>query len=687
VRGSFRGFQGLVQRKILLVQLSKEQGELWHSILTTQTFDVLWESLDTDILQFLEQIPEESLPDAIVADMGLRSSSSSALLASSLCRWCIDYHPQIKVFLTNHRQTQIREVEHRWAIRQGASDLFPRIDPQNAIALASKISDVLDSRILQKTLNKSIVRLEQMKPDRNPQVEMDERHSIRKFATEELARKMALIPLMVMSSGSPNAPLSTIASSDRISLDLTVQEIKLYDFCLELDSLGLVVRNAFQQNPRLPGVIMLNRGNYVGMISRKRFLEFLSRPYGLELYNKRPIKVLFEQMKPDFLVLNGNISVVMAMQSCLQRPQNIIYEPIVVRLEGGIHKLLDVHDLFLSQSKIHELATQLLREQTQDRMIQTEKMASLGQMVAEISHDVRTPINFIYSNTDFLSIYIERLTKLLSIYEKNLSVNSQEIEDFKADVNFDFLMEDLPKAIKSICFGSEQLMRLVDGLQRFSRADHATLTSDTDVNTCIENSLMILNSRLRNVQVIKHFGNLPLIQGFQSQIMQVFLNLIGNAADALLELSSQLSESSAEVGFLEDGYNLEASNEKDSSTSVINAKSWQPKIEISTSLGTLEQETEDTLSHTSKHWVSIKISDNGPGIPQEIQERIFETFFTTKGSGKGTGLGLTICHQIVTEKHKGKLSLRSPYYAGSLLTNGTEFEVLLPVDLNEVERH
>ncbi|MEE3719661.1 HAMP domain-containing sensor histidine kinase [Tumidithrix elongata RA019] len=674
-----------MKKSILLVQLSEEQGKLWQAVLTSQQFDVTWKSPNTDILNLIEQMHREGkkLPDAIVADIGLRSAGSSALLASPLCRWCSEFHPETKVILTNPRQTQIRQVEQRWAIRQGASDLLPRLDKQNLIDLVSKISGFLGCQFLKAPLDKLMGHPEPIDLAVKPQTEADERKSIRKSATDDLARKMALIPLMVMSSGSKgdtHSPAVSTSLNHHVSLDLTIQDMRLYDFAIELDSLGLALRKVFQENPRLPGAIILNRGIYVGMISRKRFLEFLSRPYGLELYNKRPIKVLFEQLNPEFLVLDGNISVVMAMQSCLQRPQHVIYEPIVVRLEGGVHKLLDVHDLFLTQSQIHELATQLLREQTQDRMIQTEKMASLGQMVAEISHDVRTPVNFIYSNIDYLSTYTEQLIQLLAAYENALPQPSQKITELKEEANYGFIKEDLPKVIKGIRFGSEQLMRLVSGLQSFSRMDEQMLPSDTDVNACIENSLIILDTRLTNIRVIKNFGKLPLIQGFQGQLMQVFLNLIGNATDALLEFTAKSSV--ATTDFLTHSSTMQVSGEKGSSTSVLESEPWHPQIEISTSLGILGQSSETDSSKTIAQWVSVKISDNGPGIPKEIQAQIFETFFTTKGSGRGTGLGLTICHQIVTEKHQGKLNLRSPYYAGSLLTIGTEFEILLPVDLN-----
>ncbi|CAN1211370.1 hypothetical protein TUMEXPCC7403_14305 [Tumidithrix helvetica PCC 7403] len=678
-----------MQKNVLLVQLSEAQGKLWYEMLTSHQYDVTWESPNTDLLQLLEQMQREGnkMPDAIVADIGLRNTGSSILLASSLCRWCLECHPATIVILTNPRQTQIRQVEQRWAIRQGASDLLPRLDLQNCDTQLALIAELLKSEHIQKPLKKGIVLPHGIDPNKEKQNEVDEIKNIRKFATDELARKMSLIPLMVMSGGT-NSDTASTALSNQVSLDLTLQEMKLYDFAIELESHGSVVRKVFKENPRLPGVIVLNRGIYAGMISRKRFLEFLSRPYGLELYNKRPLRVLFEQLNPEFLVLHGNISVVLAMQNCLQRPQHVIYEPIVVRLEGGIHKLLDVHDLFLAQSQIHELATQLLREQTQDRMIQTDKMASLGQMVAEISHDIRTPVNFIYGNMDYLATYTERLIQILSTYESELPQPSPKTIDLKEETNYEFIKTDLPKVIKSIRFGSEQLMRLVSGLQSFSRTDKLSLPSDIDVNDCIESSLMILDSRLKNIHVVKSYGELPLIQGFHSQLIQVFLNLIGNATDVLLSLTNQPSASS-KTDF-PDLYNeQQTSNEigKEGSTSLLEPEPWHPKIEISSSLGSLEQNPEADSTETSTQWISVKIADNGSGIPEEIQGRIFETFFTTKGTGKGTGLGLTICHQIVTEKHKGKLNLRSPYYAGSLLTMGTEFEILLPVDLNLVVRH
>jgi signal transduction histidine kinase len=184
--------------------------------------------------------------------------------------------------------------------------------------------------------------------------------------------------------------------------------------------------------------------------------------------------------------------------------------------------------------------------------------------------------------------------------------------------------------------GSERLTKIVGSLQNFSHLDESK-RQPADLHECIESSLIILNNRLKvGIQIIKFYGDLPLVNCYSGQLSQVFMNIISNAIDALTEKINEQAVSS---------------------------RTWQPKIEIST----------DIVERSDSEWVSVRIADNGSGIPPNIQKRIFETFFTTKPVGKGTGLGLAISHQIVTQIHGGHLLMRS------VPETGTEFQILLPL--------
>lgn len=433
----------------------------------------------------------------------------------------------------------------------------------------------------------------------------------------------------------PN-PYPTISEAQALRLESTIQELSLYEFQFESSHLGIEVAHAFQSYPLLPGVILAEQGKFVGMISRRRFLEQMSRPYGLELFLKRPLHSLYRFAGAEVLKLPGETQIVEAARRSLQRPPAVLYEPIVVEIKTGVYRLLDVHQLLVAQSHIHELTTQLLHEQTQAQLIQTEKMASLGQMVASVAHEIKNPVGCITCNFDFLASYCHYLMEILSAYEAEFPEISGHLSQLKEDAELSFILEDLPKILKTMAAGSERLTKIVGSLQSFSHFDGAN-PQTADIHDCIESTLLILQNRLKSgIAVIKNYGNLPPVNCYSGQLSQVFMNLLSNAIDALTDKSND---------------------------SITDLKTWQPQIEIST----------DIIENSDRHWIAVRIADNGPGIPQKIQSRIFETFFTTKPVGKGTGLGLAISHQIVTQKHQGQLLLHSQP------DMGTEFKILLPL--------
>ncbi len=462
------------------------------------------------------------------------------------------------------------------------------------------------------------------------------------------------------------------ASIRELCLDSTLQELSLYDFHVEATDLGMRISQMLEANPLLPGVILTHQGEFAGMISRRRFLEFISRPFGRELFLKRPVRALYRFAETETLIFPSNTLIVDAARKSLLRSKELLYEPIVVQVSPQTYSLLDVHELLVAQSNIHELATKLLRQQTQSQLIQTEKLASLGQMVAGVAHEIRNPLTCISGNIGFLFNYSKDIMDLLSAYEQIVG-GSEKIDELKKDIEFDFLQEDWVEILKSMKVSSERLTELVTSLHTFSHMDEAHL-KEANIHECIDSTLLIMKNRLKyGIKVVKSYGDLPLFKCYSGQLSQVFMNIISNAIDAL-------EEAKEEKGFVP-AITIETEVIESSDGDCVNSELIQNYVrgdrQNSKQLSSASQNGDFSLeaakNNQNNAWIAIRISDNGPGIPPEIQRRIFDTFFTTKPAGKGTGLGLAITHQIVTEKHTGKLNLHST--PGT----GTEFEILLPL--------
>jgi two-component system, NtrC family, sensor kinase len=462
------------------------------------------------------------------------------------------------------------------------------------------------------------------------------------------------------------------AAIGELCLDSTLQELSLYDFQVEATDLGIQISQMLEANPLLPGVIVTHQGEFAGMISRRRFLEFISRPFGRELFLKRPVRALYRFAETESLIFPSNTLIVDAARKSLLRSTELLYEPIVVQVSPQTYSLLDVHELLVAQSNIHELATKLLRQQTQSQLIQTEKLASLGQMVAGVAHEIRNPVTCIRGNIGFLSNYWKDIMDLLSAYE-DIVGDSEKIDEVKKDIEFDFLQEDWVEILKSMKVSSERLAELVTSLHTFSHMDETNL-KEANIHECIDSTLLIMKNRLKyGIKVVKSYGDLPLVKCYSGQLSQVFMNIISNAIDAL-------EEAKGEKGFVP-AITIETEVIDSSDGDCVNSELIQNYVrgdrQNSKQLSSASQNGDFSLeaakNNQNNAWIAIRISDNGPGIPPEIQRRIFDTFFTTKPAGKGTGLGLAITHQIVTEKHTGKLNLHST--PGT----GTEFEILLPL--------
>ncbi len=456
-------------------------------------------------------------------------------------------------------------------------------------------------------------------------------------------------------------------SNNHLDLSSTLRDLTLHNMQVEINQLGVVVAEIFEENKLLPGIILTNFGKFFGMISQQQFVKTLSRQYGREIFLNRPISVLYEFIKYELLVLAGDTSIVDAAYKAVDRPQEFMGEPIVVEVSPENYQVLETKNLLIAQSHIHQLAKDLLQQQTQSQLIQTEKLVMLGQMVAGLAHELRNPINCVAGNSKFISGYYQDLIELINAYEENIPQQIEVVEDLKEEIDFEFIKEDYLEMMDSIKISAERMMQLVSNLHSFSHME-GTKRQEANINDCLDSTLLILKNRWKHsgVEIIKNYGELPLILCHPGQVGQVFMNLITNALDALEEYK-EADSTPGKISIFTTVKNLSENPEQNLGKSV-------NEVEINATDKMENNVIDNQDNQPISNWLSIRIVDNGPGIPYEIQEQIFDRFFTTKAVGKGTGLGLAITHQIIVDKHRGKLNLNSTPGVG------TEFEILLPMD-------
>ncbi|WP_293126390.1 PAS domain S-box protein [Microcoleus sp. bin38.metabat.b11b12b14.051] len=297
-----------------------------------------------------------------------------------------------------------------------------------------------------------------------------------------------------------------------------------------------------------------------------------------------------------------------------------------------------------SEAQLREQAAQLeiayhALENTQAQLVQSEKMSSLGQLVAGVAHEINNPVSFIFGNISYAKDYTTDLLRILELYRTAYPEPSSEIQAELEEIDLDFIQEDLPNLLESMAVGAHRIQEIVKSLRTFSRLDEAAF-KQVNLHEGIDSTLMIVAHRLKphgdkpGIAIIKEYGNLPPIECYSGQLNQVFMNLLINAIDAMEE----------------------------------KAKNYQSAGD-SSSISTINIRTEVVAGER----VKISIADSGTGIPESVQQRLFDPFFTTKPVGKGTGLGLAISYEIVVKKHQGTLRCNSE------LGSGTEFAIEIPI--------
>lgn len=459
-------------------------------------------------------------------------------------------------------------------------------------------------------------------------------------------------------------PALVAGTQQSLSIHSTLSDLPLHAFSVTADCAIQSLVEHFTQFPDLPGVIITDVG-HLSVMSRQQFSECLLYMGHTACFQSGSLRLVLNQADRRALTLAGHTAILTGARHALRRPLEQQSAPILVQHADGPH-LLDARVLNVAHWQIRGIETQIRYERLQMQLLQSEKMAALGRLVDGVAHEILDPVSFIWGNLSYIAGYAQQQRELLIAYEAALPDPPPEVAQLRDEVEIEYLREDLPAAIASARSGASRLRQLATSLQNFCHIDEVH-PRPTDLNTLLDSTLRLLKSRLiTSITLECCYGKLPPVSCFPGQLSQVFMNLLVNAVDSLLSQTH-----------LQDFQGATASE----------LVAEAPQITVTTCV--LSDQETPTANPDDARWVSIIITDNGPGLLPETKAQVTDSFSTQSRSRKETGLALS--YQIITAKHGGRFWMRSFHASeetlppGDRTPTGTEFEILLPLTSDETK--
>ncbi|MFE1747890.1 CBS domain-containing protein [Coleofasciculus sp. H7-2] len=542
------------------------------------------------------------------------------------------------------------------------------LQPVNLLTRLRYVADVMTSQVVHAPVTASVLDLAQIMASQLVSCVVITEQRENQIENKELKTLNSQFPI----------PVGIVTERDVVqfqAMELDLAKLQAKDvmstplFCLQPSDSLWVAHQEMQRRRVRRLVVASNQGELLGIVSQTSLLQVLNpadmynvievlqqaveeRTKALENSNEQLRCEIAERKRAEKALRQAHDDLkrqVEEQTAELAQANTLLKKDIIERVavEVALRKSeAQKTRLIASLQKQAEHLEQTLHQlqKTQAQLIQTEKMSSLGQLVAGIAHEINNPINFIYGNLSYAGQYVQDLLNLLQLYIKHHPQPVPEIQTEIEAIDLDFLKTDLPKLLGSMKLGANRIRDLVLSLRNFSRLDEAQ-QKFVNIHEGINSTLLILQNQLEakasrsGIKVIKEYGNLPPVECLGGQINQVFMNILSNAIDALEEV---IAKEAWVMAHGEESTNYQP-----------------PTIWIRTEL-------------VGKNQVAIRIADNGIGMTEAVRRQMFDPFFTTKPVGKGTGLGLSICYQIV-EKHGGQLKCVSAPGEGS------EFVIQIPI--------